>query len=572
MPQGYASNEETRLIIDYGSDAAPADVEADLCIIGAGAAGLAIARSFLGTSVRVCLLESGGLSGEERNQALYEGSSIGFPDFDPGISRMRVFGGTCNLWGGGCIPLGELHPREWVPHSGWPISYEELKPYYTSARSFCRIESHEFDQDSFLTRPAYPPLAFDDRTVVNKVFAFSPVLFGNAYRTEVEQAPNIQVLLHANLLELDAAASGESVQQARIGTLDGRRGVVRARQYVLACGGIENARLLLLSNSVAPKGLGNDHDLVGRYFMDHPSGKLGSIRTDDPHRLARPYDRNLDKAAVSTFPEICLSDEAQQAHRILSGRVRPFAIEGPVPKGIRALRELKSTLRARKIDETSTLASRLSARKNGEPQAAVRATAAGQDGIARQALRVGLGIGDIAKAFVRKLARQPTVKSDHIALVGYFEQVPNPDSRITLGQERDALGQPKVCVDWQLTPLDRHTYRTAATLFGNELARACNGRFELEPWLEQDDGAVPQVYGTSHHLGTTRMADDPNQGVVDRQCKVHGIDNLYVAGSSVFPTGGWAFPTFTIVALSLRLAEHLRSRLELASLVTPFVA
>ena len=119
---GYASDEETRLIIDYGNDASPADIEADLCIIGAGAAGLAIARSFLGTSVKVCLLESGGLSGEERNQALYEGSSIGFPDFDPGISRMRVFGGTCNLWGGGCIPLGELHPREWVPHSGWPIT------------------------------------------------------------------------------------------------------------------------------------------------------------------------------------------------------------------------------------------------------------------------------------------------------------------------------------------------------------------------------------------------------------------------------------------------------------------
>jgi len=113
--------------------------------------------------------------------------------------------------------------------------------------------------------------------------------------------------------------------------------------------------------------------------------------------------------------------------------------------------------------------------------------------------------------------------------------------------------------------------RTAATLFGNELARACNGRFQLEPWLEEDDSAVPRVFGTSHHLGTTRMADDPGQGVVDRECKVHGIDNLYVAGSSVFPTGGWAFPTFTIVALSLRLAEHLRSRLELVSLVAPFV-
>ncbi len=559
------------MIIDYRNDAFPADVEADLCIIGAGAAGLAIARTFIGSPVTVCVVESGGLQGEEQNQALYDGSSIGFPEFDPSISRMRVFGGTCNLWGGGCIPLGELGPREWVPYSGWPISYDELKPYYASARAFCRIESHDFVEDSFLTKPSYPPLPFDNRTVVNKIFAFSPILFGHAYRSELEQAPNIKVLLHANLLELDAASSGDSVQRARIGSLGGRRGVVRAKHYVLACGGIENARLLLLSNSVVPQGLGNERDLVGRYFMDHPSGKLGTIHTDDPHRLARPYDRNLGKGLVSSFPEICLSEEAQRAHRILSGRVRPFAVEGPVPKGIRALRELKSTLRARKTDESSSLEARLSARKNGEPPPGVSAAAASQDGIVRQTLRVGWGVGDIAKAFIRKVTRQPTVKSDHVALVGYFEQVPNPDSRITLGEERDALGQPKVCVDWQLTPLDRHTYRTAATLFGNELARACNGRFQLEPWLEEDDSAVPRVFGTSHHLGTTRMADDPGLGVVDRECKVHGIDNLYVAGSSVFPTGGWAFPTFTIVALSLRLAEHLRSRLELVSLVTPFV-
>jgi choline dehydrogenase-like flavoprotein len=561
------------LIIDYRSESVPADIEADLCVIGAGAAGLAIAWAFLGSGLRVCVVESGGLSGEERNQALYEGSSVGSTPFDPSISRMRVFGGSCNLWGGGCIPLGELHPREWVPHSGWPFGYEELRPYYASARSFCRIESHDFTADSFLTRPSYPPLPFDERSVVNKIFAYSPILFGDAYRGDLERASNVTVLLHANLLGLEVAADGDSVRKARIGTLDDRRGTIRARQYVLACGGIENARLLLLSDSVVPQGLGNRNDLVGRYFMDHPSGKLGTIHTDDPQRLARPYDRNRDKRPVASFPEICLTDEAQRAHRILSARVRPFAIEGPVPKGIRALRELKSTLRARRISEEGTLASRLSARKNGEPQAAVRASAAGGDGLARQALRVGAGIGDIARAFVRKLARKPTVESDHVALVGYFEQEPNPDSRVTLGEERDALGQRKVCVDWRLTELDRHTYRTAAGLFGNELARMCNGRFQPEAWVaSNDDSVAPAVYGTSHHLGTTRMDDDPGRGVVDRQCRVHGIDNLYVAGSSVFPTGGWAFPTFTIVALSLRLAEHLRSRLELVSLVTPFIA
>jgi len=322
---------------------------------------------------------------------------------------------------------------------------------------------------------------------------------------------------------------------------------------VLACGGIENARLLLLSNSTVPQGLGNERDLVGRYFMDHPTGKLGTLVSNASHRLTRPYDRSRG----NVFPEICLSDEAVGAHRLLSGRVRPVAVEGRVPKGIQALRGLRAAWRPQVQDESAALQEQLWAAMKYTPVSTAVNTPKGKGMLA---LQLGLGIGDVAKAFAQKLVGMPTVKSDHVDLMGYFEQAPNPDSRVTLGNELDSLGQRKVCVDWRLTELDWHTYRTAATIFGSELARACGGRFQLEPWLE-GDGAGPQLVGTAHHLGTTRMADDPQQGVVDRHCRVHGVDNLYVAGSSVFPTGGWAFPTFSIVALSLRLAEHLQGRL-----------
>jgi choline dehydrogenase-like flavoprotein len=174
--------------------------------------------------------------------------------------------------------------------------------------------------------------------------------------------------------------------------------------------------------------------------------------------------------------------------------------------------------------------------------------------------QLGLGMGDIARAFVDKLRDRPTVQSDRIELVGYFEQAPNPLSRLRLGTQTDALGQRTLEIDWQLTALDAHTQRTTARLFGEQLAAACNGRFEPAPWVD-DATIAPQVHGTAHHLGTTRMADHPHQGVVDRHCRVHGVDNLHVVGSSVFPTGGWAFPTFTIVALSLRLAGQLRETL-----------
>lgn len=547
------------MIIDYLDSSAASDVDADLCIIGAGAAGIAIARHFIGTPTTVCLIEGGGATGEEQSQALYEGLSIGTPHLDAGTSRMRVFGGSCNLWGGGCIPFGsrDLAERDWVPHSGWPIGYDDLKPYYESAREYCQIDAHYLGDGSFLTPLERAPLPFDADKLVNYIFARSPTLFGKAYRAELEKAPNITVLLHANLLELHASASGGSVRHARIGTLHGRKGVVRAQHYVLACGGIENARLLLLSNSVVPHGLGNQHDLVGRYFMDHPCGSMGTITTDTPERLTRPYDRNLGKGPAPAFPEIGLADAFQQTQRILNGRVHPFAVEGPVPQGIRSLRDFRAALRPSVQDENALLEARLCAALRNAPanDEDVRARNAH---IAMLALRVGLGSADIAKAFLHKLRNKPTVRSNRVELIGYFEQAPNPDSRITLAHERDALGMPKVCVDWRLTALDRHTYRTAAALFGTELARACGGTYQPAAWLNDDDNAVPLVHTTAHHLGTTRMSDDPRRGVVDTHCRVHGVDNLHVAGSSVFPTGGWAFPTFTVVALALRLAEQLR--------------
>lgn len=551
------------MIIDYLDGSSPTDVEADLCIIGAGAAGIAIARSFIGTSLSVCLIEGGGLAGEEKSQALYQGTSVGNPPFDPSVSRMRVFGGSCNLWGGGCITFSkhDLGERHWVPHSGWPLSYDDLEPYYARALAYCQIDVQDFADGSFIGPLPRTPIPFDADKLVNQIFARSPIFFGAAYRTELEKADNIKVLVHANLMELEAAPDGTSVRRARIAALGGRSGFVTARHYVLASGGIENARLLLLSNSVVPQGLGNTHDLVGRYFMDHPSGSLGRVVTDTPEHLTRPYDRNLGhNGSAPVFPEIGLSDKAQRTHRLLSGRVHPFPVEAEVPKGIRALREFRAALRPMTRDENAELEARLcAAMKNGpSPGDDLIPT---KQGVGKLALRVGLGAGDIAKAFVRKLADKSTVKSNHVELIGYFEQAPNPHSRITLGTEVDALGQRKICVDWQLTPLDKHSYRTAAILFGNELAQACGGRYEPAAWVGGSGDDMPQVRGTAHHLGTTRMSADPNQGVVDRHCRVHGVDNLHIAGSSVFPTGGWAFPTFTIIALSLRLAEDLRDLL-----------
>jgi choline dehydrogenase-like flavoprotein len=294
--------------------------------------------------------------------------------------------------------------------------------------------------------------------------------------------------------------------------------------------------------------------------MDHPSGRLGVVVTDEPDTLTRPYERHLGNGPAPVSPEIALSEQAQREHRMLAGRVHPFPVEGKVPFGVRALREFRSAVKPPVRDEADLLELRMcEAMRNGPTLAAAMPVATPNLGML--ALRVGLGAGDILRAFAKKLADRPTVRSNHVELIGYFEQAPNRDSRVTLGSKTDALGLAKVNVHWQLSAIDRHTIRTAARLFGEQLARSCNGRFEPEPWVYADEDAPLPVHGTAHHLGTTRMAERADEGVVDVNCRVHGLANLHVAGSSVFPTGGWAFPTFTIVALSLRLASHLQGLL-----------
>lgn len=552
------------MIVDFADGSAPVAFATDVCIVGAGVAGITLARTLAHAGLRICLLESGGLDGECQTQALCTGESGGDVPFDAWGSRMRVFGGSCTLWGGGCMPLEamDFERRPWVAHSGWPFPARQLAPWYLEAREICGIARHPLQDGRFVARTRHPLPVFGDDGLANRVFIRSPQMFGRSCRAELEAMPGVTVLLHATVLELEAAADGCRISGARIGSLGGRRGRVRAAEYVLASGGIENARLLLLSDRSLPGGIGNHHDQVGRCFMDHPSCRLGTVHSPAAGRLAQAYDRDAGTGPVPAFAEVGLSAAAQEGGRLLNARTHPFRVEGPAPRGLHAVRVLRSRRRRRPDDEDSVLQARLCEATRGAAPAPWSPPADTSDSRVRLALEVVAGAGGLACALARRLAGKAAVPAARIDLVGYFEQAPNPESRVRLGSRRDAFGQRQVRVEWRFTGLDRRSQHAAGWLFGSGLARACKGRFEPEPWLQRDDQALPdRLYGSGHHLGTTRMADDPRAGVVDRHCRVHGMDNLHIAGSSVFPTGGWAFPTFTIIALALRLAERLRLRL-----------
>jgi choline dehydrogenase-like flavoprotein len=524
------------MIVDFRAADCLAEITADLCVIGSGAAGITIARALAGSTTRVCVVESGGLEPDGDTQALYEGQSVGLPwGMDLATSRLRFFGGTTGHWGGGCVPLdaSDMEPRPWVPHSGWPISRQDLDPFYDRARAVLHLPGYPFGDARLLSGLAHKPLGVDPEMLTNAyVLGSERPRFGEVYRQELARAGNVTVLLNANLLELEVNETGAVVQQALLRSLQGRTGCVRARVFVLACGGTENARLLLLSNSVQPQGLGNGRDLVGRFFMDHPSGKLGSIVSEDPDRLTSAYDRHLTDRNLPIYPQIALSRTLQQKQLVLNGRVRPEDLEQDVPDGISALRSLRGDL-----------------------------AKGSMDGLPSQILRVVADLGEVAPSIYRRLRGGPAVSTHRIDLEGFFEQAPNRHSRVSLGEKTDALGQREIRLDWQLTELDRHTYETAAKVFAAELARLGLGRVQFDPWLRPGGARFGGVGSVAHHMGTTRMSEDARTGVVDRNCRIHGVDNLYVAGSSVFPTGGWAFPTFTIVALALRLSDLLRQRL-----------
>lgn len=514
-------------------------VESDICIAGAGAAGITMALRLAGTGLDVCLLESGELdtSGEARD--LYAGKNVGRSYYPLSASRLRFFGGTTNHWAGYCRPLDSIdfEERSWVPYSGWPISRTDLEPYYREARRICKLSSFDLShwEDVFDQFERWP---LNSLRLQTQAFQVKPLRFGKTYRDDIIKAPNITLITHANLTEIETPPSARAVSGYKVETLEGSQFTVSAQRYVLACGGIENARLLLLSDRHAPRGLGNENDLVGRFFMEHPGMPTAHVVRSSASNVT-PYwqhwNAGAQDAAKLSF-RLSLPEAVQRENRISNARIN---ISGKSPYA--STREVFWRLR-------------------------------------RQRLRFGADIGDIADEIetvlgdfegllsdVNRVLRGDRPVEDRAQVLQFdtwIEQAPNPKSRVTLDNETDALGQRRVKLDWQLSELDRHTVESINRLAAREFGRLGWGRLRLHNWLQHNEGEWPaELRGGFHHMGTTRMSESPSRGVCNADSAVHGVDNLHLAGSSVFPTVGHANPTFTIVALSVRLADHLRNSL-----------
>ncbi len=478
------------------------EVEVDLCIMGAGPAGLTIAREFAAANLKVAILESGGLNADPAVQALSDGQVTGDSYAGPLRTRWRQAGGTANNWnthigpefGAKYVPLdrSDFVPRPWAPLSGWPLTRDGLDPYHARAHQVCGLGPFTYMAADW-TDGRCAPLPFRSAILSTAVYQFgSGRLFTQAYIADLAGHAPLDLYLHANAVELETDRAAERVCAVRVRCLTGTEHRVRARAFVLAAGGIENPRLLLLSGANAG-GLGNRYDWVGRCFMEHPRDFSCALIP----REAALWDRAAFYALHMTprggvMGRLAIGEDALASERLLNASVS-FLVPDDIGRSGRC-----------------------------------------------QALR------SLGSRSIRWIRAEP------LHLVINLEQAPRPENRIRLGGARDGLGLPMVEVDWRWRSDDQRNLERLRGVLAAAFEGAGLGLLASTPDGRPDPNA-------HHHLGTTRMHPDPRYGVVDENARVHGVDNLYVAGSSVFPTGGYANPTLTIIALSLRLADHLKA-------------
>lgn len=537
-------------------------LHADICIIGGGAAGITLARELVAAGLTVILLEAGGETAEDLSFFAGEVTDSGHAPLT--LYRNRRLGGTTRFWGGRCVPYDpiDFEKRPWIAYSGWPIAWEDLAPYYRRAAFVLDAGEARFTAARAL--PGLPPDMIpgfhDDILRSDSLERFSlPTDFAARYGDELHLAETLRVILGAAAVRIALDPYGVGVDHIVAAAGPGHHFAVEARHYVLAGGALETVRLLLASDDVQRGGIGNGRDLLGRFYMCHLEGKAG-VLTFPPGTRGIRWGYETDRDGVYVRRRFTIAEDEQRRRELLNmvARFEPPLIADPAHRSgiLSAMYLSRSFIKAEYARKLGSFGYR------------------GRDGAGVDSplfwprhLRNLLADAPALVRFAimwtrkRKLAERklpfvavPPDREGRLFLDFNAEQVPNPDSRVTLTGERDAHGVPRLKVDWRYLDQDIDSVIRAYRLMKERLEAHGLCRFDFaEEAIREGSNAIG-----GHHIGIARMAADPSQGVVDANGCVFGVNNLFIAGSATFPTSGHANPTLTIVALALRLADHLR--------------
>lgn len=521
-------------------------VETDLCIIGSGPAGLSIAKEFQGTNIDVWVLESGGLEDEPETQALYKIESIGAPRvIDQENIRTRIFGGSSHVWTGRCAPFDKVdfQHRDWVPYSGWPFPIEELTGCFERAGYNLGLGPHCYNERLWqLFRVKHPTPEMDEKLLKPTFWQFSrspnqpgePTRFGRDF--SLDNAPNIRILLHANVTHINTNEEGTRLESVEVSTLERKIACVKAKAVILCCGGIENARIMLASNRFQPHGVGNQNDTVGRFLMDHPLCRIGHFELQQANQIRDRFGHywlDTDKGRHTYLHGVSLAENVQRQDNLVKCSAYIEESDSSRDDPWEVVMRAKDSLSGRSTNTFSY-----------------------QDSwkLLSHSLEIGQGM------YRRVVKHRPQLRRvKQVELHCMLEQLPDPDSRLTLSEiKKDALGMPLSKINWKLSEVERQSVRRLSQLICQEFPRMGLPKPHLAEWINEEKDWVFNVIERAHPTGTTRISTDPKTGVVDLNCQVHGVKGLFIAGSSVFPTSGTANPTLMIIAMALRLADWLK--------------
>ncbi len=484
--------------LQNGTAAIPKEIY-DICVCGTGPAGITVARELASSGLRVVLLEAGGFDFTERSQDAYAGTESGINTYNLAlkIGRLRYFGGTSNHWSGMCGTFEEsdFWPQRYHNLSGWPIKRAEVNEHLREASQILDLKTNDFASRPFGT----PTWSTFERKITSRS---PPTRFGTKYREEVIRSKYIDLYINANVVDIHLQEKNHSlpsIDHVVVSNYNKVRHLVIARRYVLALGTIENARILLNSKSQLPRGIGNHSGFVGQCYMEHLNVLFGR------------YVANSNAELSVDGTDIGPTNEILRKHNIGNGILNLSTSKAPV--------------------ESGRLAS------------------------VRKIIRSASCENETVREFARKF-KDFTCAGDGV-ISSLLEQAPDRNNCVKLGTETDEFGMKRPHLHWALSDSDRKTIRFLGYELAQNFVKYDIGRIKLSDFIIDPKKEI-EVWPHAHQMGTTRMSVDPKDGVVDSNCRVHSVANLYIAGSSVFPTGGGINPTLTIVMLALRLGRHLR--------------